>query len=441
MSALARYFKSIGKNVAGYDLNRTKLTEKLESEGINIHYKDNIKYINPDFLNRDKTLIVYTPAVPDENSELKYFRDLRFVVKKRSEVLGMITNDRKCIGVAGTHGKTTVTTMIAHIFNNSKYGCSAFLGGISKNYDSNLLIDNSSENIVVEADEYDRSFLKLNPEIEIITSVEADHLDIYSSKDEIRKSYVEYIGNIKNNGHVIVKYDSGLKIMQEQYFFYYTYSFEDNRADFYAKNIRIENNQYIFDIVTPVSAISDVRLAVVGKINIENAVAAAAAATVSEINPDDIKNAIESYRGVKRRFDIHFDDNKKMLIDDYAHHPTEVKACLSSLKEQFDQRELTLIFQPHLYSRTRDFAREFGESLSLANNVVLLDIYAAREKPIEGVNADLIFKHIASEHKVRCTKDNLIDVLKTIDIDILITMGAGDIDTMLNEIKQQIFIN
>lgn len=439
MSALARYFKHLGKNVAGYDRTPTELTSLLETEGINIHFEDNINLIPPQFIDpfeKENTLIVYTPAVPANHSELTFFKKTGYVIKKRSEVLGMIIQDKKGIAVAGTHGKTTVSTMISHILKKSSTDCSAFLGGISKNYNTNLLLSSASENVVVEADEYDRSFLQLNPQIAVITSVDADHLDIYGNIEELRKAFTQFTSKIQKGGTLVVK--SGIDILLYNGHFYHKYTYSLNSdTDFFARNIRIENHRYIFDLVTPLgNNIKNITLGIPGLVNVENAVAALAVGYIIGVSENSLREAMITFEGCKRRFDVQIDSKKIIYIDDYAHHPEELKAIINSVKELYPDKKITGIFQPHLYSRTRDLAEEFAISLSLLDEVVLLDIYPARELPIENISSEIIFNNISQKNKTLCTKEQLLEVMKTKKPEVLITMGAGDIDRFVEPLKK-----
>lgn len=439
MSALARYYKHLGKNVAGYDRTSTDLTIALETEGINIHFEDNLKQIPSTFTDpsqKDKTLIIYTPAVPSDHAELTYFKNSGFVIKKRSEVLGLIIQNKKGIAVAGTHGKTTVSTMIAHILKNSSVDCNAFLGGISKNYNTNLLLSDSNENVVVEADEYDRSFLQLNPQIAVITAVDADHLDIYGNIEELRKAFTQFTSKIQKGGTLVVK--SGINILLYNGHFYHKYTYSLNSdTDFYARNIRVENHRYIFDLVTPLgNNIKNITLGIPGLVNVENAVAALAVGYINGVSENDLRLAMLTFEGCKRRFDVQIDSNLIVYIDDYAHHPEELKACINSVKELYPDKKITGIFQPHLFSRTRDLAEEFAVSLSLLDEVVLLDIYPARELPIKNISSEIIFKNITQKNKTLCTKEQLLEVMKKKKPEVLITMGAGDIDRFVEPLKK-----
>ncbi len=437
MSAIARFFSQLGKKVAGYDRTPTVLTRKLEEEGMDIHYEINLNMIKDEFKEKETTLIVYTPAVPQSHHELYYFKKEKFNVFKRSQILGHIVNQKKCIAVAGTHGKTSISTMIAHILKQSKVGCNAFLGGISKNYNTNFLYEPESEYVVVEADEYDRSFLELKPYFAIVTSVDADHLDIYGNKDELRKTYIEFIHNIRHDGLLLLRRgaDDKLEFDSPNSNFLYSLSRE---VDFHAENLQKENNLYKFDLITPQERIDSLICGLPGLINVKNAIAAASAAYLVGVNGDEIRKALWSFKGIKRRFDYQIDTPELVYIDDYAHHPAELEAAILSVRKLYPERKITGIFQPHLYSRTKNFAKEFAANLDLLNDVILLDIYPAREEPIPGVSSELIFNEIKKKKKVLCKKNEVVNVLKDKDIDVLLTLGAGDIDQLVTPIKNEL---
>lgn len=442
MSALARYFKAMGKDVSGYDKTQTKLTDEIIKEGINIHFEDNIKKIQPEILNfKDETIIIYTPAVPKDHSEYQFFNANGFNIKKRSEVLGMITQDTYTIAVAGTHGKTTTSTLIAHILKSSGVDCSAFLGGISLNYNTNLLLNQKSEIsnpksiVVVEADEYDRSFLTLHPSVAVITSVDADHLDIYGNKKEVEESYFLFSEQVKPEGTLIVKktVDNTLSIKRKKF----TYSLTSN-ADYTAKNIVVKNGEYHYDIVYPQGEINNVVIGLPGKHNVENSVAAVAVAKSLEISDDSIKKALSSFKGVKRRFEYHIKNENLVYIDDYAHHPEELKACIKSVREMYPEKKITGIFQPHLFSRTRDFADEFARSLELLDELILMEIYPARELPMEGITSQWLLEKVNLKNKMVCAKKDLVSQVASANPEVIITLGAGDIDTFVTPIKNKL---
>jgi len=443
MSAIARFFKSIGKDVSGYDRTSTDLTKNLINEGMDIHFFDDVNLIPENFkeINEiDRNLIVYTPAIQDNHKELNYFKKNGFVLLKRSEVLGLISNKQKGIAVAGTHGKTTVSTIIAHLLKQSDKDCSAFLGGISKNYNSNLLLSEKSNYVVVEADEFDRSFLKLYPYLEVITSVDADHLDIYKNKEQLKHSYKQFIKQIKPNGKLIIKKGIDLNLNDDKKIKRFTYSL-DSEADFFAKNITLENGKYWFDIVTPTTVIKNLSLGLTGLMNVENAVAAVAVAYMVGVGEESLRLSLKSFLGVKRRFDFIIKKDDLTYIDDYAHHPEEIKACINSVKKLFPGRKITGVFQPHLYSRTRYFADEFAKSLDLLDELILLEIYPARESPIKGINSKLILDKVSLKEKTLCPFYKLIEKFKEKELEILLTLGAGDIDKLVEPIKKQLLIN
>lgn len=440
MSALAKYFRTIGKKVAGYDRTATGLTQKLMEEGINIHFVEDLSLIPEDYVEpRSDTLIIYTPAIPDTNMELKFFMNSGHNVLKRSEVLGLITMNSKAIAVAGTHGKTTVSTIISHILIESGISCNAFLGGISKNFNSNLVIKGKSKYVVVEADEFDRSFLQLTPTYAVITSCDADHLDIYGDKSELIKTFNYFIEKIKPDGILIIKKGLELDYSANPDIIVHTYAF-DEEADYYAKDIMVRHDFYIFDVVTPSGVLRNFTIGQTGLMNVENAVAAISIAHQLGIPEDKIKSALYTFLGIKRRFDFQIRSRNLVFIDDYAHHPEELKATIKSARKLFPDKRISGIFQPHLYSRTRDFAEEFAYSLELLDELVLLDIYPAREEPIKGVTSELIFDKVNLEDKILCRKDELMDVLDQMDVEVLITMGAGDIDKLVGNIKKMLLV-
>ncbi len=435
MAALERYYLSKGCRVAGYDRTPTDLTNELQEEGVEISFDEAADLI-PDYC-RDKndTLVVFTPAVPATHQGLQYFRKNGFDVMKRAQVLGLITHDSKGVCVSGTHGKTTTSSMIAHILHTSPVGCNAFLGGILRNYDSNFLLSATSPYSVIEADEFDRSFHWLNPYIAVVTATDPDHLDIYGTEEAYLESFAHFTELIQPGGTLICH--TNLKLKPRPQDGVTTYFYSKNEGDFHAENIRKGNGEIVFDFVSPNGVVKDVSLGVPVDINIENAVAAMAVCTLIGIEPETMKSAIASFLGAKRRFEFWLKEpgaHGHVVIDDYAHHPDELKASIRSVKDLYPNRTLTAIFQPHLYSRTRDFAPQFAEALSLADRVILLDIYPAREQPIPGVTSELIFKDIKCREKVLCTKENLIDTIKNYNFDVLLTVGAGDVCNCLPEI-------
>ena len=427
MSAIARYFHAKGFKVSGYDKTPSPLTAALESEGIEVHYEDNTDYVPK---NVESTLVVYTPAIPKDMGELVYVQENGYNVIKRSRTLGEITRGQRCMGVAGTHGKTTTSTLLSHIFTATGEGCSAFLGGISKNYDTNLLI-NANDVVVVEADEFDRSFLQLYPEVAVITSMDADHLDIYGDEAHIREAFKAFASQV--SGTVIAKY--GLDITAEDTkATIKTYSYGNPQADFYAEPLEDGH----FNLHYPGGVIEDCVVGIPGWVNIENATGAAAIGLTYGLDPQKIKEALASFAGVKRRFDLHVKKPGCVYIDDYAHHPEEIAAALSSIRNSNPGMKLTAVFQPHLFTRTRDFAPEFAEALSKADKLILLDIYPAREEPIPGVTSEIIFKDVTCAEKVLLKRAELMDYLKGEEIELLVTLGAGDIDRFVGEIAQML---
>jgi len=428
MSALARYFHSKNIKVSGYDKTETTLTKQLQQEGIAIHYEDNI-----DLIDKDANVVVYTPAIPAEHKELNYYKINKYEVVKRSDVLQWITEASFNICVAGTHGKTTITSMIAHILRDSGYGCNAFLGGIAANYNTNFW---SSENnvVVVEADEYDRSFLKLSPNIAIITAMDADHLDIYGTAKEVENAFIQFSQKVKDDGCLISKY--GLKRAAE---FSVpdrcTYSFNNTLANIYATDLKVENGSYRFNIVNDFWTLNDVVLHMGGLHNIENVLAAIGVAKYLKINDDKIKAAVASFKGVKRRFEYVLKNDKHVLIDDYAHHPDELKALISGVRSIYPNEKLTLIFQPHLYSRTKDFADDFAKVLDSADEVILLPIYPARELPIAGVTSELILNKMKLNNKQVLSKETMLAFIEETKPTLIVMAGAGDIDVLVNKVK------
>ena len=432
MSAIARYFKFKGLNVSGYDKTESELTDTLQKQGIDVHYEDNVDFIPKDVEN---TLVVYTPAIPHDMGELVYVQEHGYKVLKRSKILGEITDGERCLAVAGTHGKTTTSTLTAHILTESGEGCSAFLGGISKNYGTNLLMSHSNA-VVAEADEFDRSFLQLHPEIAVITAIDADHLDIYGDISHVLEAFKAFASQV--HGTVITKLglditaeDTKAKILR--------YHYNDSRADFYARNPHPDNLGYFsFDLVYPGGVIENVKCGTPGWVNVENSVAAAAICLTYGVNPEAIRHAIGTFQGVKRRLDIHLNTEKISYIDDYAHHPKELATAISSMRDIFPGRRLTAIFQPHLYTRTRDFAEGFAEALSKVDKLILLDIYPAREEPIPGVTSEIIYDKVTAPEKVLLKKEELMGYLKKEPVDVLVTFGAGNIDRFIEPIEDML---
>ncbi|MDD6889391.1 MAG: cyanophycin synthetase [Bacteroidales bacterium] len=444
MAALERYFKSQGDNVAGYDRTPTELTDSLMAEGVDITFDESTDAIPALYRDNANTLVVYTPAVPDTMPQLKWFRENGFRVVKRAVVLGEVTRRSKGICIAGTHGKTTTSSMAAHILHTSKAGCNAFLGGVLRNYNSNFILDAGAQYSVIEADEYDRSFHQLSPFIAVVTATDPDHLDIYGTEEAYLESFTQFTRLIDPSGALIEH--TGLKYKPDapKGTAHYTYSRDE--GDFHASNIRRGNGTIIYDLVVPADVLAsgiveNIELGVPVEINIENSIAAAAATLLTgEVTPDDVRHAIASFMGPKRRFEFHLKEpgeHGRVIIDDYAHHPDELKASISSVKALYPNRRLTVAFQPHLYSRTRDFADQFADALSIADEVVLLDIYPAREEPIPGVTSKIIFDKITCKKQL-IDKHLLTKTIKNINFDILLTVGAGDINTFIPEIIESI---
>lgn len=451
MSALARYYNAMGKKVSGYDKTKTKLTADLISEGIDIHFDDDINLIDDKIINpssSESVLIVYTPAIPNTQSELNYFKEHNFNIKKRSEVLGMITQSTNTIAVAGTHGKTTTSALIAHILKVAGLDPSAFLGGITQNYNTNLLLseslsqqqlspdkgDEKLSNVIVEADEYDRSFLTLHPEMAVITSVDADHLDVYGGKEYMEETYSLFANQVKSI--LILQKKIEKSIITDKTII--TYSVDDSTADYYGENINILHAEYHFDIVTPNGIYKNITLGLPGLHNVENSIAAVAIASILSIPEDAIRESLKTFSGVRRRFDYQLKTDAIVFIDDYAHHPEELKACISSAKEMYPSKKITGIFQPHLFSRTRDFADEFAKSLDLLDECILMEIYPARELPIEGVDSQMLLDRMRLPNKSICQRGELLEKVKSMELDVLLTLGAGDIDLMVEPLKNEL---
>ncbi len=428
MSALARYFAKRGNLVCGYDKTRTNLTIELEREGIKITYIDETDGLPVSFQDHhDDTLVIYTPAIPKNAALLRYFNEKGFVLKKRAEVLGIISRGQFCIAVAGTHGKTTTSSIIAHILTASGYGCTAFLGGIATNYNSNFLIGDNNV-VVIEADEYDRSFLTLNPDIAVITSMDADHLDIYGDTAQLHESFELFASQLKLDGTLFVK--QGLPIKNAL-----NYGLNEE-TQVNGQNIRIANSNFLFDYHSAKVQIKDLCLMLPGKHNVENTVAAIAVALQLGIDPEDVKRSVASYKGVKRRFEYIVNTESHIYIDDYAHHPEELKACFDAVRQLYPEKKLTVLFQPHLYTRTRDFAKEFAEVLSSVDDLLLLDIYPARELPIAGISSSWLLDQVKLNQKAIVTKKDVLVQISNKRPELLLTVGAGDIDTFIQSIKQ-----
>ena len=435
MSALERYFLSQGLVVAGYDRTACELTEELRAEGADIHYEDNPDLIPEACRDKAETLVVYTPAIPATHKELTYFRENGFDIQKRAQVLGTLTRSMKGLCVAGTHGKTTTTSMTAHLLHESHVGCNAFLGGITKNYGTNYLLSKTSPYVVIEADEFDRSFHWLRPWMSVITSTDPDHLDIYGTKEAYLESFRHYTELIQPGGALIIHKDLEMKQHVQDGVKIYEYSL--NEGDFHAENIKIDNGEITFDFISPVESISNVELGQPVPINIENAVAAMAMAQLNGCTAEEIKEGIKTYEGVERRFDFKIKDDKHVFLSDYAHHPKEIYQSAKSIRELYKNRKITAIFQPHLYTRTRDFYKDFADSLSILDEVILCDIYPAREAPIPGVTSELIYKNLKpGVEKSMIHKEDVLDLVKKRDFDVLIVLGAGDLDNLVPQMAE-----
>ncbi len=434
MSALARYFNARGFQVGGYDRSESKVTDDLSAEGIRVVFDSGIAALPADFINPKKTLIVLTPAIPKDHPQLLYFQNSGYTIQKRAEVLGRITQKSKALCIAGTHGKTTTSTIAAHLLYQSHASCSAFLGGIANNYNSNLLLSNDSNLVVVEADEYDRSFHHLSPYMAVITSADPDHLDIYETEQAFRESFEHFTSLIRAGGALLMRKGIDVNPQLQKGVKLYSYSMDDG-GDFHAENVRTQKGEIYFDFVTPTGRIADVRLGVPIRINVENSVAAMALAWLNGVSDDEIRTGIASFSGVYRRFNTVFKSDKTVYMDDYAHHPGELRASILSIRNLYPDRKITGIFQPHLYSRTRDFAADFAEALSQLDELILLDIYPAREEPIEGVSSEMILRDVKLKNKSLSSMENLLTLLENKDLDVLVTFGAGSIDRMVPKIK------
>lgn len=437
MSALVRYFLSEGKFVAGYDRTPSILTENLIEEGARLHFEENEELIPAECLDPASTLVIYTPAIPAGHKEWNVFRNGGFTIKKRAEVLGIITRDRRGVCAAGTHGKTTTSTMTAHLLHQSSVDCAAFLGGISKNYKSNLILSDKSDLVVIEADEYDRSFLHLEPYIATITSADPDHLDIYGNKENYLEAFAQFTEKIRPDGYLIIH--EGLEVKPRTKDGVKCYVYGRESGDFHAENIRIGGGTILFDYVSPWQRIDDVELGVPVSINIDNGIASMAMAEICGATAQELKEGMRTFAGADRRFDFHIKENDLVLLSDYAHHPDEVKACASSIKALYSDKKVTALFQPHLYSRTADFYKEFAQSLSLFDKVILVDIYPAREEPIPGVTSKLIYDQL--DEKVEKRMCSRADVLKVVEeekhgIEVLVSLGAGDIENDVPQMKE-----
>lgn len=435
MSAIARYFLSKDIFVGGYDRTPTHLTQQLEAEGAKIHYEENVELIPQECRDNKTTLIIYTAAIPSTHAELTYFRENGFTIEKRAQVLGELTRTAKGLCVAGTHGKTTTSTMAAHLLKESHVDCTAFLGGISKNYGTNLLLSKTSPYIVIEADEFDRSFHWLRPYMSVITATDADHLDIYGTYEAYLESFAHYTELIQPGGALIIH--EGLAVKPRVQAGVRTYTYSKDKGDFRAENVRIGNGEVFFDFIAPDTRIDDIQLGVPMSINIENGIAAMALAHLNGVTDEEIKKGMLTFHGVDRRFDFKIKNDKVVFLSDYAHHPAEIKQSILSIRELYKDKKITAIFQPHLYTRTRDFYKDFADSLSLLDEVILTEIYPAREKPIPGVTSQLIYDNLRPGiEKTMCKKEDLLNILKDKNIEVLITLGAGDVDNYVPAITQ-----
>lgn len=434
MSAIARYFISRGMVVGGYDKTPSDLTRQLEKEGMLIHYEENVNMIPQACRQKKSCLVIYTPAIPAEHKELQYFREEGFEIQKRAQVLGTLTKEHKGLCVAGTHGKTTTSTMCAHIMHQSHLDCNAFLGGISKNYGTNYILS-KSDYVVIEADEFDRSFHWLRPWMSVITATDPDHLDIYGTKEAYLESFRHYTELIQPGGALIVHRDLEMRESLQEGVHRYDYAL--NEGDFYAKNIKIDNGEITFDFVSPIENVRNIELGQPVPINIENAIAAMAMAQLAGCTAEELRYGMKSYGGVDRRFDFKIKNDKRVFLSDYAHHPKEIYHSARSIRELYRDRKITAIFQPHLYTRTRDFYKEFADALSQLDEVILTEIYPAREQPIEGVTSQLIYDNLRSGvEKLLIRKDDVLDYVKSRDFDVLIVLGAGDLDNYVPQITE-----
>lgn len=434
MSAIARYFLNTGVFVGGYDRTPSPLTKTLEEEGAVIHYEDNVELIPEQCKQRDNCLVIYTPAIPATHTEYNFFKDNGFDIQKRAQVLGTLTKSLRGLCVAGTHGKTTTSSITAHILHQSHVDCNAFLGGITKNYGTNYILSSESPYVVIEADEYDRSFHWLTPWASVITSTDSDHLDIYGTEEAYLESFRKYTGLIQPGGFLVLH--TGLKLVPSTQEGVTTYYYGREDGDFHADNLKIGNGRITFDLVSPIENISDIELGVPVAINIDNGIAAMALAQLAGVSADEIRKGMLSFGGVDRRFDFHVRRSDMVYISDYAHHPEEIRQSILSISQLYAGKRIKAIFQPHLYSRTQDFYREFADALSLLDDVVIMDIYPAREEPIPGVTSDLIFDNLRSGIKKQlCTKSTIMDSVREKDFDVLVTLGAGDIENFADEIS------
>lgn len=436
MSAIARFFKYEGLAVAGYDRVSTVLTSELESEGVQIHYEDDVNQIQLPYRDKKSTLVVYTPAIPKEHTELRYFQDNGFDVRKRAEVLGIISQGKNSVCVAGTHGKTTISSMAAHLYTQSEVGCNAFLGGIINNYKTNFLHNANSSYMVLEADEFDRSFLHLTPHLALLSAMDADHLDIYGDKESITDAFHEFVSKIESGGVLLHKLGLPVDDVNEE-IEVFTYSI-DEKADFSAFNFKLIDGLYQFDLQTPFGLIKSLYMGVPGLVNVENAVGAIGLALLGGVDEEEIRKSLPTFEGIRRRFQYQINTDELVFIDDYAHHPEEINAIMKSVKAIYPDKKITVVFQPHLYTRTRDFADGFAESLDKADRTLLLDIYPARELPIENVNSEMIASRMKNSDVRVVSKNDLSDVLLEDELELLLTLGAGDIDKEVPLLKEKL---
>ena len=434
MSAIARYYNTKGLKVAGYDRTASKLTADLEAEGISVITSQEVESIPADYRLAKNTMVIVTPAIPADHPQLKFFKENGFTILKRAQVLGDLTKTSKGICIAGTHGKTTTSTIVAHLLYQSQVSCNAFLGGIANNYQTNLLLSKESNLVVIEADEYDRSFHQLSPYMAVITSADPDHLDIYGTAEAFRESFEHFTSLIRPGGALIMRTGIDVKPILQKGVKLYTYSMNEG-GDFTAENIRTVKGEIHFDFVAPTERINDVRLGVPALINVENSVAAMALAWLNGVTVDELRVGISSFSGIYRRFNVVCKSDKVVYMDDYAHHPSELRASIESIRSLYPGRKITGVFQPHLYSRTRDFAKEFAAELSKLDELILLDIYPAREQPIAGVDAELIMSNVKLDQKTLCSTEKLLPLLAEKQLDVIVTFGAGDIDKMVPKIK------
>lgn len=434
MSALARYFASIGKQVAGFDRSTTVLTKRLQAEGIKVSDFEDADAIPHPYREKDNTLVIYTPAIPKSNTIRQYFEEEGFELHKRAEILGIISNDLQTIAISGTHGKTTISAMTAYLLRSNGVKINAFLGGISTDFGTNLILEEDAQYMVTEADEFDRSFLQLHPEMAVISSIDADHLDIYNDKDDLVETYRSFAAQVKDGGFLLTKPSIMEELKPRDGIECKTYDLDDSSADYSAENIRVENGKYHFDLRYGKGRIENLSCGLAGIHNVENAIVALVIALRLEVATDSLRATLASFNGVKRRFDVHIRSEEMVYIDDYAHHPEEIRMLLRSVRDLYPGKKITTIFQPHLYSRTRDLGDEFAEVLSTSDELILLEIYPAREEPIEGIDSRWISRKVKKENVPVCQKSQLMNILKERDVEVLLTVGAGDIDQMIDPI-------